>query len=123
MSKIINNINLIKLSKALNKRCIDLINEEKERAMGIEQGLQAGISNKADQSYVDKKLETVDAITLNGYSIWVGTKEELDGITERDPNTLYLEIDDGTGEDVVQVDVVKGVLQLTTDKYQKNEYD
>lgn len=119
MSKIINNINLIKLSKALNKKCIDLINEEKERAMGIEQGLQAGISNKADQSYVDKKLETVDAITLNGYSIWVGTKEELDAITERDPNTLYLEIDDGTGEDVVQVDVVKGVLQLTTDKYQK----
>ena len=82
-------------------------------------GLQASIANKADQSYVDEKLEVVDASTLNGYSLWVGTTEELEAITERDPNTLYFEIDDGTGEEVVQVDIVNGVLQLTADKYQK----
>lgn len=82
-------------------------------------GLQASIANKADQSYVDEKLEVVDALTLNGYSLWVGTTEELEAITERDPNTLYFEIDDGTGEEVVQVDIVNGVLQLTADKYQK----
>ena len=32
---------------------------------------------KADKEYVDSKLSTMDAITLNGYSIWVGTAEEL----------------------------------------------
>ena len=75
---------------------------------------------KADKEYVDNKLSTMDAITLNGYSIWVGTAEELEQIVERDPNTLYFEIsDESTGEDVVQVDVVNGVLQLTADKYQK----
>ena len=83
-------------------------------------GLQTSIANKADQSYVDEKLEVVDALTLNGYSIWVGTTAELEAIETRDPNTIYFEIsDESTGEDVVQVDVVNGVLQLTTDKYQK----
>ena len=60
-----------------------------------------------------------DALTLNGYSLWVGTTAELDAITEREPNTLYFEIDDGTSEEVVQVDPVDGVLTLTTNKYQK----
>ena len=82
-------------------------------------GLQADISTKAEQSYVDEKLEVVDALTLNGYSLWVGTTEELEAITERNHNTLYFEIDDGTDEEVVQVDIVDGVLQLTVDKYQK----
>lgn len=82
--------------------------------------LQADISTKAEQNYVDEKLEVVDALTLNGYSIWVGTTAELEAIEVRDPNTIYFEIsDESTGENVVQVDVVNGVLQLTTDKYQK----
>ena len=82
--------------------------------------LNAAISTKAEQDYVDEKLEVVDALTLNGYSIWVGTTAELEAIEVRDPNTIYFEIsDESTGEDVVQVDVVNGVLQLTTDKYQK----
>ena len=82
--------------------------------------LNAAISTKAEQDYVDEKLEVVDALTLNGYSIWVGTTAELEAIETRDPNTIYFEIsDESTGEDVVQVDVVNGVLQLTTDKYQK----
>ena len=51
MSKLISTSNLSKLSKALDERCIDLINEEKERAMGIEQGLQTNISNKADADH------------------------------------------------------------------------
>ena len=161
--KIINIGNLSKLSEALNNRLIDLVNEEKERAIAAEDvlqeaisgkaasehnhddnyyteseidtkigdinenineqvaGLQADISTKAEQSYVDEKLEVVDALTLNGYSLWVGTTEELEAITERDPNTLYFEIDDGTGEEVVQVDIVDGVLQLTDDKYQKTD--
>ena len=64
-------------------------------------------------------LNDSDALTLNGYSIWVGTTEELEAITERDPNTIYFEIDDVAGEEVVQVDIVDNVLQLTADKYQK----
>ena len=63
---------------------------------------------------IDKLLDM-----LNGYSIWVGTTAELEAIEERDPNTLYFEIGDDTGEEVVQVDVVDGILQLTADKYQK----
>ena len=84
-------------------------------------GLQASIANKADQSYVDEKLEVVDALTLNGYSIWVGTTAELEAIETRDPNTLYFEIGDETetGDEVVQVDIVDNILQLTADKYQK----
>lgn len=73
-----------------------------------------------DSNFANKEdLKTLDALTLNGYSLWIGTTEELDAITERDPNTLYFEIDDGAGEEVVQVDVVDGVLNLTDDKYQK----
>ena len=63
----------------------------------------------------------MDAKTLNGYSIWVGTAEELELIAERDPNTLYFEISDEEedSEEVVQVNPVNGVLTLTTNKYQK----
>ena len=99
------------------------LNTEDKTIVGAINELQSGIqtieSDKADQSYVDEKLEVVDAITLNGYSLWVGTTEELEAITERNHNTLYFEIDDGTDEEVVQVDIVDGVLQLTVDKYQK----
>lgn len=55
-------------------------------------------SNKAEKSYVDDKLGTVDAITLNGYSLWVGTTEELEALPERDANTIYFEIDDSDND-------------------------
>lgn len=85
----------------------------------LQSDIQTLESDKADQSYVDEKLEVVDALTLNGYSIWVGTTAELEAIETRDPNTLYFELDDDTGEEVIQVNVVDGILQLTADKYQK----
>ena len=73
-----------------------------------------------DSNFVNKEdIKILNNLKLNGYSLWVGTTKELEAITKKDPNTLYLEIDDGTGKDVVQVDVIEGVLQLTTDKYQK----
>lgn len=31
-----------------------------------------------------------NADTINGFSIWVGTQDELDAILNRDPNTIYL---------------------------------
>lgn len=73
-----------------------------------------------DSNFASKEdLKTLDALTLNGYSLWVGTTSELNAIVNRDPNTLYFEIDDGTGEEVVSVPIVDGVLSLTADKYQK----
>lgn len=79
---------------------------------------------KADKEYVDNKLSTMDAITLNGYSIWVGTAEELEQIVERDPSTLYFEIDNDNDdqeevETVQNISPVNNVLTLTTNKYQK----
>ncbi len=37
--------------------------------------------------------KAIDAIKLNGYSLWVGTTAELENIGEKDPNTIYFEID------------------------------
>ena len=68
---------------------------------------------------IKEATKSIDALTLNGYSLWVGTTSELNAIANRDPNTLYFEIDDGTGEEVVSVPIVDGVLSLTADKYQK----
>ena len=66
-------------------------------------------------------IGTIDAITLNGYSLWVGTTEELEAIEERDANTLYFEIVNNNDDEneVVQVNVIDGILTLTKDKYQK----
>ena len=96
---------------------VDAINELQTEINNLD-------ANKADQSYVDEKLEVVDAIKLNGYSIWVGTTEELNNIAQRDPKTLYFEISEEDFEEedsieVVQVNPVNGVLTLTTNKYQK----
>lgn len=70
-------------------------------------------------SAVSEALKTVDAISLNGYSLWVGTTEELEQI-ERDEKTLYFEIGESSNkETVVLNNPVSNVLNLTTDKYQK----
>ena len=74
-----------------------------------------------DSNFANKEdLKTLDALTLNGYKIWGGTTSELNQIVDRDPKTLYFEIDDGTGEgEVVEDTIANGVLNLTADKYQK----
>ena len=48
MGKITNLNNLDKLSKALDARCKELINEEKARALAEEQALQAEINVTKD---------------------------------------------------------------------------
>lgn len=70
---------------------------------------------------LDGKLETVDAITLNGYTLWVGTSTELDNIESKDPNTLYFEISDAEydEDEVVPISVSDGKLNLINHKYQK----
>ena len=101
---------------------IEDINEViNEHVAELQAGIQTLEADKANQSYVDEKLEVVDALTLNGYSLWVGTTSELEAIENRDPNTLYFEIGEDSGDEVVQVDIVNGILQLTDDKYQKTE--
>jgi hypothetical protein len=70
----------------------------------------------------------VHADSVNGYKIWVGTTEELAAIEEKDPFTVYFEIGDEDEEneeevvdtiEVVEVEIVNGILTLTEDKYQK----
>ena len=73
----------------------------------------------------------IHADSVNGYKIWVGTTEELEAIEEKDPFTVYFEIEEDIEEDedvkeevddhieVVEVEILGGVLTLTTDKYQK----
>ena len=94
----------------------ELLTDAKDTIVHCINELQTEINAKADKS----DLETLDAISLNGYKLWVGTSEELSNVT-KDPNTLYFEVsdDEETSEEVVQVDPVDGVLTLTTNKYQK----
>ena len=78
-----------------------------------------------NKDFLDSLTEgNIDADSIDGYDIWIGTTSELNEIEEKDPNTIYFEIYDGVGggnnnSDVVQVDIVNGVLNLTEDKYQK----
>ena len=74
----------------------------------------------------------IHADSVNGYKIWVGTTEELEAIEEKDPFTVYFEIED---EDVNKDNSKNGIVQiepdenpdsegnhqvqLTTDRYQK----
>ena len=51
MSKFTNLNNLDKLSKALNNRCKELIDEEKARALAEEQALQALSKNQSYNNY------------------------------------------------------------------------
>ena len=64
--------------------------------------LDSIVENFVTKNYVDNKFVDVNAVTLNGYSIWVGTAEELEKIENRDENTLYLEIND-SNEEFIQI--------------------
>lgn len=44
---------------------------------------------------VNNTDDKIDAKSVNGYSIWVGTTEELNVLTTRDPKTLYFETNSG----------------------------
>lgn len=71
-----------------------------------------------NKDFLDSLTEgNINAASVSGYSIWVGTTAELEAIEEKDPNTLYFEV--STGDEVVHVDVENGVLNLTEDMYQK----
>ena len=73
-----------------------------------------------NKAFLDTLIEgELDADSVCGYAFWVGTTTELANIGEKDPNTIHFEIEDESGNDVVQVDVVDGILTLTDDKYQK----
>ena len=72
--------------------------------------------NRWDAKVEQQEFDEITSM-LNGYGLWVGTTEELEAIEERDPNTLYFEIDDGT-HDIMPIQPVDGVLALTKDDYQ-----
>ena len=94
---------------------IDSVNSSVEELEG-----QIGELEEEIISSVTEALKTVDAISLNGYSLWVGTTEELEQIEERDEKTLYFEIGESSNETTVVLNnPINNVLNLTTDKYQK----
>jgi hypothetical protein len=102
-----------------NYATTDYVDSSVEELEGQIGELEVGIL-----SSVSEALKTVDAISLNGYSLWVGTTEELEQIEERDEKTLYFEIGEETGAErneatVVLNNPISNVLNLTTDKYQK----
>ena len=114
MSKLLDLDKLNKLAKSLDNRAKEAIDIEKERAQASEANLQLSVDE------IREGMSTIDALTLNGFSIWVGTTEELNEIETRDPNTLYFEIGDAeNSEQIVQNNPVDGVLTLTKNKYQK----
>lgn len=44
----------------------------------------------ANKGFLDSLEEgNIDASSLNGYKIWVGTMEELNAVTTKDPKTIY----------------------------------
>jgi hypothetical protein len=91
----------------------ELLTDAKDNVVSCINELQTEINN------LNNELKVIDAITLNGYSLWVGSSTELNALPERDEKTLYFEIDDDEIEEVVQVDIIDNKLNLTADKYQK----
>lgn len=143
MAKLVNTDSLARLADALDARMKEAIAAEEERARLAEGELQEAIDEVEDMlgGKVIVYLTQVefDALTeeeknddgkayfitdAEEYNLWVGTTEELNIITDRNPNTIYFEVDDGIVNDrntVVPLTIRDGVLQLTTDKYQKVE--
>ena len=125
---------LARLAKALDNRAKKLVKTEEDRAMAAEAVLDKKINNKQEKTdktlntkdktivgainEIKNNIKTLDALTLNGHKIWIGTTSELNQIVNRDPNTLYFELNNNK---VVENPIVNGVLTLTTDKYQKTK--
>jgi surface protein len=129
-----------KLDAAVFEQSVDSINDTKQNKMDVNltttdktivgaiNNLQSEIESVNNEiTTLNENLSMVDAIKLNGYSLWVGTKEEHDLIEEKDPNTLYFIVNANNGDDtessdgdeVIEVNVENGVLNLTNHKYQK----
>lgn len=138
MSKFVDTDRLERLAAALDARMKDRVLSEEERARLAEGELQESIDEVEDMlggrsiiyltqlefdalSDVEKNDDTKAYFIIDAeeYDIWVGTTAELEAIEERDANTIYFEIEDTDTNAVVPVTVVDGVLELTTDRYQK----
>lgn len=127
---------LARLAKALDNRAKKLVKTEEDRALAAEAVLDKKINNKQEKTdktlstndktivgainEIKKNIKILDALTLNNHKIWVGTPSELDKIVNKDPNTLYFELNNDKVT-VVENSIVNGVLKLTTDKYQKTK--
>jgi hypothetical protein len=139
MGRIVDNDRLERLALALNTRMKDAIAAEEERARLAESELQETIDDieamMGGKTIVYLTQLEFDALTdeerddeniayfitdAEEYDIWVGTTEELEAIVDRDPNTIYFELDeDGKDNVVYPLTITEGVVQLTNDRYQK----
>jgi hypothetical protein len=140
MGKMVDKERLARLVAALDARMKEAVQAEEERARLAEGELQEALDEIEDmvggRTIVYLTQIEFDALTddekndeskayfitdAEEYNIWVGTAEELEAITERDINTIYFELEDEDTDsgNVVPIEITNGVLQLTTDKYQK----
>lgn len=109
-----------------NTSIIQTIGVENIQSITVAKAVEFEVDSEFLETYKfvteDEKAlwNSMNAVTLNGFSIWVGTTEELNAIETRDPNTLYFEIGDAENtEQIVQNNPENGVLRLTKNKYQK----
>ena len=83
----------------------------------------------ANKDFLDSLEEgNIDASSINGYKLWVGTSEELSTITTKDPKTIYYIMDDieGSEETTSSITILNannGNLTLTDDDYQLTTID
>lgn len=83
----------------------------------------------ANKDFLDSLEEgNIDASSINGYKLWVGTSEELSTITTKDPKTIYYIMDDieGSEETASSITILNannGNLTLTDDDYQLTTID
>ena len=113
--KIINVGNLSKLSEALNNRIIDLVNEERERAIAAEDVLQVAINGKAasehnhdDNYYTESEIDTK-----------IGDINESINSKEAALQSRISELEAALNPEVHEITVSDGILTLTNEKYQK----
>lgn len=139
MGKMVDNERLARLVAALDARMKEAVQAEEERARLAEGELQEALDEIEDMAggrtivYLtqiefdaltdDEKNDDTKAyfiIDAEEYNIWVGTTEELEAMTDRDPNTIYFELEEEESDNnVVPITVINGVVSLTNDRYQK----
>ena len=69
---------------------------------------------------INNKLSTVDALTLNGYSLWVGTTEQLNQIEDRDEKTIYMEIGNTEDNQTINIDADEIITNIFGSEYIPN---
>ena len=103
MSKLISKDNLNKLSKALNERFLEIINEVQidiEGKLDEVKASKSDITHLHDDRYyteteIDNKFgDLLETIILNDSKLWVGTQDDYNSLENHNSDTMYLTLFD-----------------------------